>query len=390
MKPLSTVVQSVPASPTTMMMQRGRELRAAGKDVISLAGGEPDFDTPRHIVDAGFAAMADGDTHYPPSPGTPALLAAIVEKLKRENNVHHIAPDQIMVTPGAKWAIFATLAALLEPGDEVLLLDPSWVSYAPMVLLHRGVPVSVPLAGDDGFRVTADQLERHITPRTKLIMVNSPNNPTGRVLTRSEIDAIVHVARQHDLYVLSDEIYEHILFDKHVHYSLAAEPGMAERTIIVNGFSKAYAMTGWRLGWLAGPQPIVALARIYQTHSAQSAASFTMAAGVAALNGPQTCVAEMVAVYDQRRKLVKEAFDEIPGIECPPVEGAFYVFPKFTHTRKSSMEITQALIDQALVVTTPGVAFGQAGEGRVRFSIAERTTDLEKMVERLAKVAPGL
>ena len=225
------------------------------------------------------------------------------------------------------------------------------------------MPVSVPLSSEDGFQITADLLERYITPKTKLLMVNSPNNPTGRVLTRAEIDAIVYVACRHDLYVLSDEIYEHIIFGDHVHYSLAAEPGMAERTIIVNGFSKAYAMTGWRLGWLAAPQPIVKLARIYQTHSAQSAASFTMAAGVAALTGPQECIKEMVAVYDQRRKLVLDAFEEIPGIECPPVEGAFYVFPRFTHSKKSSLEITQALIDEALVVSTPGSAFGAAGEG---------------------------
>lgn len=390
MKSLSSLIASVPASPTTMMMQKGRELKAAGKDVINLAGGEPDFDTPRHIVEAGFRAIEAGDTHYPPSFGTAALLAAIVDKLKRENNVQHIGADNIMVTPGGKWALFATLAALLNPGDEVLLLDPSWVSYAPMVTLQRATPVRVALPSADGFRLSVDLLERHITPQTKLIMVNSPTNPTGRVLTRAEIDALVYVATHHDLYVLSDEIYEHILFDGRTHFSLAAEPGMAERTIIVNGFSKAYAMTGWRLGWLAGPLPIVKLARIYQTHSAQSAASFVMAAGVAALNGPQECVREMVAVYDQRRRMVLDAMEEIPGIECPPVEGAFYVFPKFTSTKKSSMEITAALIDQGLIVTTPGIAFGPAGEGHVRFSIAERTSDLEKMVDRLAKVAPTL
>ena len=390
MKALSSTLQGVPPSPTTMMMQRGRELRAAGKDVVSLAGGEPDFDTPRHIVEAGFGAIEAGDTHYPPAFGTPALHAAIIDKLQRENNVHHITPAQIMVTPGAKWAIFATLAALLEPGDDVMILDPSWVSYAPMILLHRANPVRVPLAGDDHFRVTAELLEQYVTPRTKVLMVNSPNNPTGRVLDRAEIDAIVAIARQHDLYVISDEIYEHIVYGDHVHYSLGAEPGMAERTIIVNGFSKAYAMTGWRLGWLAGPEPIVKLARIYQTHSAQSAASFTMAAGVAALIGPQACVKEMVAVYDERRRLVLDAFEEIPGLECPPVEGAFYVFPRFTQTKKNSLEITQALIDAALVVGTPGSAFGPAGEGHVRFSIAERTPDLEKMLDRMAKVVPTL
>ena len=390
MKALSSTLQGVPPSPTTMMMQRGRDLRAAGKDVVSLAGGEPDFDTPRHIVEAGFGAIEAGDTHYPPASGTPALHAAIIDKLQRENNVHHITPAQIMVTPGAKWAIFATLAALLEPGDDVMILDPSWVSYAPMILLHRANPVRVPLAGDDHFRVTAELLEQYVTPRTKVLMVNSPNNPTGRVLDRAEIDALVAVARQHDLYVISDEIYEHIVYGDHVHYSLGAEPGMAERTIIINGFSKAYAMTGWRLGWLAGPEPIVKLARIYQTHSAQSAASFTMAAGVAALTGPQACVKEMVAVYDERRRLVLDAFEEIPGLECPPVEGAFYVFPRFTQTKKNSLEITQALIDAALVVGTPGSAFGPAGEGYVRFSIAERTPDLEKMLDRMAKVVPTL
>ena len=391
MKNLSSLVTSVPASPTTMMMQRGRELKAAGKDVVSLAGGEPDFDTPSHIVEAGFAAIRAGDTHYPPSPGTPALLKAIVEKLKRENNVNHITPEQIMVTPGAKWALFATLAALLEPGDEVLVLDPSWVSYSPMVLLQRGVPVSVPLP-------QRGRLSDHGRPARTLHHAQDQaadgqqpqQSHRAGAVSRAEIDAIVYVACQHDLYVLSDEIYEHIIFGDHVHYSLAAEPGMAERTIIVNGFSKAYAMTGWRLGWLAGPQQIVKLARIYQTHSAQSAASFTMAAGVAALNGPQECVKEMVAVYDQRRKLVLDAFEEIQGIECPPVEGAFYVFPKFTRSKKSSLEITQALIDEALVVSTPGSAFGAAGEGHIRFSIAERTSDLEKMVDRLAKVTPRL
>lgn len=390
MKGLSSLIQTVPPSPTTMMMQRGRELKAAGKDVVSLAGGEPDFDTPRHIVEAGFRAIEAGDTHYPPSFGTPALIQAIIDKLKRENHVHHIGPEQIMVTPGAKWALFATLAALIEPGDEVLLLDPSWVSYGPMVQLQRGVPVRVPLSSESHFRITVELLERHVTSRTKAIMVNSPNNPTGRVLTRAEIDALVYVATTHDLYVISDEIYEHIIYDDHVHSSLAVEPGMSERTIIVNGFSKAYAMTGWRLGWMAGPQSIVKLARIYQTHSAQSASSFVMAAGVAALNGPQECIKAMVSVYAERRKLVLDALDEIPGIECPPVEGAFYVFPKFVASKKTSLELTSALIDQGLVVTTPGSAFGPAGEGHVRFSIAERTSDLEKMIERLARIAPSL
>ncbi len=390
MKELSQRLQRVPASPTTMMMQKGRELKAAGHDVINLAGGEPDFATPPHIVEAAFRAIQAEDTHYPPAFGTPELLEAIVAKLQRENNVHHITPSQILVTPGGKWAIFAGLAAVLNPGDEVMLLDPSWVSYGPMVELNGGVPVRVPLPSAENFTVSEELLRRYITPRTKLIMVNSPNNPTGRVLSRPEIDALVKVAVDHDLYVLSDEIYEHILYDGAVHHSLAAEPGMAERTLIVNGFSKAYAMTGWRLGWLAGPQPVMRLARTLQTQSVTSAASFTMAAGVAALNGPQDCVREMTAAYAARRRFMLDALAEIPGIECPPIEGAFYIFPKFTHTQKNSLEIATLLLEKAFIATTPGIAFGPAGEGHVRFSIATRMEDLERTVERLARVVPEL
>jgi aspartate aminotransferase len=390
MKSLSHLIESVPASPTTLMMQKGRELAAAGHDIVNLAGGEPDFNTPQHIIDAGYQAILAGDTHYPPSFGTPELLAAIVGKLKRENNVHHVTPNQIMVTPGGKWAIYVTLAVTLNPGDEVLVLDPSWVSYAPMVELNKGVPVRVPLPSSENFAITSELLEGYITPRTKLIMVNSPNNPTGRVLNRSEIDALVEVSIKHDLYVMSDEIYEHILFDGATHYSLAAEPGMAERTIIVNGFSKAYAMTGWRLAWIAGPPAVIKLARVYQTQTVTSAASFAMAAGVAALNGPQEPVHAMTAAYAQRRKFVLDALEEIPGIECPSIEGAFYIFPKFTATNKNSLEIANILLEKALIATTPGIAFGAAGEGHVRFSIATHMHDLERMVDRLAQVVPTL
>ncbi len=389
MKSLSKLVQSVPASPTAAMMQKGRELKAAGKDVINLAGGEPDFDTPRHIQEAAFDAIRSGDTHYPPSFGTPELLDAIAAKLERENNVR-VSPDQILVTPGAKWSIYAALAALLNPGDEVMILDPAWVSYAPMVQLNGGVPIHVPLPADADFHVSEAQLRQYANERTKLIMVCSPSNPTGRVLQQDEIDAIVTVAKAVDAYVMSDEIYEHILYDGNVHRSIAAEPDMAERTIIINGFSKAYAMTGWRLGWLAAPKPVAKLARTYQTQSVTSAASFSMAAGVAALNGPQDCVREMVADYARRRNFLLDALDEIPGIESSPIEGAFYLFAKFTATEKNSLAISQTLLEDALIATTPGSAFGQAGEGYVRFAFAERMTDLEKTVERLAKVVPGL
>lgn len=389
MQPLSSLVSSLAPSPTAMMMQKGRDLARAGHQIINLAGGDPDFPTPPHIIDAAIRALHAGDTHYPPTFGTPELLDAIVEKLARENGVF-VAPAQLLVTPGAKWAIYAALAALLNPGDEVLVLDPSWVSYAPMVELQRAVAVRVPLSSADHFTVHAEVLRAAVTPHTRLIMVNSPNNPTGRVLSQSETEAIATVALEFDLYVLSDEIYEHIIFDGRRHLSLATLPGMAERTITVNGFSKAYAMTGWRLGWLAAPPAVAAAARTFQTQSLTSAAGFTMAAGLAALNGPQLCVGEMAAAYDARRRFVLDAFAAIPGVECPPVEGAFYVFPRFTRSTRSSLEIATLLLEEGQVAATPGSAFGLAGEGHIRFSIATHLSDLEQMVARLATLAPRL
>ena len=307
-------------------------------------------------------------------------------KLERENNVQAI-PEQLVVTPGAKWAIFTTLASTLNDGDEVMILDPAWVSYAAMVRLNRGVPVHVPLPAADNFRVGAAQLEEYVSEKTKLIMICSPSNPTGRVLTQNELDDIAAVAQKHDLYVLSDEIYEHILYDGACHRSIASMPGMAERTIIINGFSKSYAMTGWRLAWLAAPLPVAKLARTYQTQTV-----IQPAFNVAGLrsNGPQDCVHQMVASYVQRRNYLLDALEEIPGVRSSPIEGAFYLFAQFTQTDKKSLEISQILLEDGLLATTPGIAFGEAGEGHVRFSFATAMTDLEKTVERLARIVPGL
>ena len=281
-------------------------------------------------------------------------------------------PEQLLVTPGGKWAIYTALAALLNEGDEVMVLDPAWVSYAPMVRLNLGVAVHVPLPADDSFRVRAAQLEEYVSEKTKLIMVCSPSNPTGRVLTQPELDDIAAVAQRHDLYVLSDEIYEHILYDGVRHRSIASMPGMAERTIIINGFSKNYAMTGWRLAWIAAPLPVAKLARTYQTQTVTSAASFAMVAGAVALNGPQDCVHEMVASYAVRRNYVLDALDEIPGIRSSPIEGAFYLFAEFTQTELKSLEISQRLLEDGLIASTPGIAFGEAGEGYVPLQLRHR------------------
>lgn len=386
---LSQRLQSVPPSATIAVSDKARRLRAQGRDVISLAGGDPDFATPQHIMDAAVEALHAGDTHYPPAKGKPALVEAIVGKLERENDIK-VSSDQVVVTPGGKWALYITIAALVNPGDDVLILDPAWVSYAPITILNDAKPVHVTLSSNDHFRVTEDLLRDYVSERSKLLIVNNPANPTGRVLSQAEIDAIVKVATEHDLYVISDEIYEHLLYDGAKHYSLAAEPDMAERTITINGFSKAYAMTGWRLGWLAAPEPIAKLALKLQSQSVTSATSFAMAGGVAALNGPQDCVQEMVAAYAERRRFMLGTLAEIPGVECNSIEGAFYLFPKFPNSQKNSLELADALLEQADIAATPGVAFGEAGEGHLRFSIATSMSDLERAAERLERIVPFL
>ncbi len=387
MRSLSRLLADIPPSPTATMMQKGREMARAGIDVVNLAGGEPDFDTPLHVQETAFKAIREGDTHYPPSHGTPELLEAIAAKLQRENGVY-TSPDNLIVTPGGKWALYVALMTVINPGDEVLILDPAWVSYKPMVEIVGGIPVHLALPATQGFALHRALLEAHVTPRTRMIMVNSPNNPTGYVMTPASMRILVDAVIEHDIYLLSDEIYEHIIYSGHEHISPASYPEMAERTFVINGFSKAYAMTGWRLAWLMGPPDAIRLGRSYMTNSVTSAASFTMAAGVAALDGPQQCVADMLEVYARRRRFLLDALDEIEGVECFPPQGAFYLFMHFPHTQRTSAELASHLLDEAHVATTPGIAFGAAGEGHLRISFASRDVELEKFVERLAQLAP--
>ena len=391
MKELSRVVSSIPPSETLAVSDKAKALKAAGHDVVALAGGDPDFDTPDYITAAAFQAIENGATHYPaPMKGITPLLEAIAEKMQTDNGVTVKPGSDIVVTPGGKWALFLALSAILNPGDEVLYLEPVWVSYPPMIALAGGTPVAVTLSADDNFRITADQLRANVTPRTKALMVNSPNNPTGRVITQEELDAIVAVALEHDLYVISDEIYETVIFDGRKHLSPAAVAGMAERTLTINGLSKSHAMTGWRLGWLAGPTPIMKLATQMNSQTVSSAANFTMHAAVAALRGPKEVTRAMCAEYQQRRDFMVPALNAIPGVECLDIEGAFYLFPRFPNSRRNSAELAEALIEKAGIASVPGGAFGKSGEGHVRFTIATAMKDLEKAVEKLAKVAHEL
>ena len=391
MKELSKLVSSIPASVTLAVNDKAKALQAAGHDVIALAGGDPDFATPKHITAAALAAIENGATHYPaPMKGITPLLEAIAAKMARDNNIHIDPKTDVVVTPGGKWALNLALSAILNPGDEVLYLEPVWVSYPPVIMLAGGMPVPVSLSSKDNFRITADALRAKITPRTKALMVTNPSNPTGRVVTKEELDAIVAVAIEADLYVISDEIYEKLVFDGRPHYSIAAAPGMAERTLTIDGMSKAYAMTGWRLGWLAGPTPILKLVARMNSQTVSSAATFTMHAAVAALNGPQDIIAEMRDSYQARRDFMVKAMNKMDGVAVRSIEGAFYLFPSFPNSDKNSLELAEALLDKAGIAGTPGIAFGSSGEGHVRFSIATAMSDLERAVERLAKVAPEL
>jgi aspartate aminotransferase len=387
----SRLLKDIPPSATSAVYDQAKALQATGRDVVDLGGGDPDFDTPSHIVEAGIAAIRAGKTHYPaPAKGTPELLEAIGRKMRRENGVEVDPSAEIIVTPGSKWALFIALAALINDGDEILYLEPAWVSYGPMIKLNGGTPVPVSLSWEDEFAITEKVLREKITSRTKALMVNSPGNPTGRVLTRSEIDAVQTVILENDLYLITDEVYEKLVFDGRQHHSLAAEPDMVERTLTINGLSKSHAMTGWRLGWLAGPAPIVKLAVKMHSHAVTSAATFTMAAAVAALDGPQDQVKEMRNTYRERRDFMVAALNNIPGIICPSPEGTFYLLPRFTRTDKGSLALTDALLNQAGIAATPGIVFGTAAENHVRFSIASAQSELERAIERLEKVAPTL
>ena len=383
---LARRVRDLSPSPTLAVSDKARTMRAEGLDVIDLGGGDPDFITPQHVRDAAVAALHAGDTHYVASNGTPALRKAIAEKLQRDNDVAVDPMTEVIVTPGGKASLFQAMLTLVEPGVEVLIPEPAWVSYVPMVEVAGGRPVGVPLDPDDGFRITADILEAHVTADTRILLINSPNNPTGRVLDQAELDAIAHVAQERDLLVFSDEMYEKILYDGHRHRAIASLPGMAERTLTFNGLSKAYAMTGWRLGYVAGPAPYIKQIAKVHSHSVTCATSFAQAGGVAALTGPQAFISEMVAAWDQRRRAVSEGINAIRGLRCPLAEGAFYAFVDARELGTGSVALADRLLREARVALVPGVAFGAAGEGHLRLSFATGDDLLAESVKRIGDV----
>jgi aspartate aminotransferase len=375
-------ISNLQPSPTIAVSDRVRELKQAGHDVIDLGGGDPDFPTPRHICEAASEALFAGDTHYVASAGIPELRQAIANKLKVDNGVE-VDPAGIIVTPGGKSALISSILALVGPGDDVLTFDPGWVSYEPMATVAGANTIHVALDASDNYRITREAIDAVITPNTLLMIVNSPNNPSGRVLTQDEITAVCEAAQEHDVIVFSDEIYEKIVYDHHEHISIAAQPGMADRTLTHNGFSKAYAMTGWRLGYVAGPVDIIRQIMKIHSHSVTCATSFAQRGAVAALNGPQNFIDEMVEAWDRRRRLISHGLNQIAGFDCPLAEGAFYAFPNVAGTGMSGSEVADILINKARVGVTPGIAFGESSANHLRLSFANSDELVEESVRRI-------
>jgi len=388
---LSTWALGISPSPTLAIDAKAKAMQAAGEDVCSFAAGEPDFDTPAHIKEAAIAALRAGKTKYAATAGIEPLRAAIAAKYASDYGLK-FAPSQVVVSPGGKFSCYLAILAVCSPGDEVVIPAPYWVSYPEMVKLAGAVPKPV-LAGDaTGFRITAAQLAAAVTPKTKLLILNSPSNPTGAVYPRAELEAIVAVALKHNLYILSDEIYEHLVYDGARHFTPAGfGPEAGARTIVVSGFSKTYSMTGWRLGTLVAPPPVAKAAGELQSQMSSNATTFAQYGALAALmekEPTQASLQSMLAAFDRRRKFLHAALEKIPGVSCVRAQGAFYLFPNISKFGLSSAEFCARLLQDEKVAAVPGSAFG--AEGYLRLSYATGDEIIAKGVERMARFCQKL
>jgi len=390
---LSRRVQNIKPSPTLAVSARAAKLKAEGKDIIGLGVGEPDFDTPQHIKEAAITAIHAGFTKYTAVGGTPSLKQAVIEKFKRENGLEYQA-NQILVSCGGKQSFYNLAQAFINPGDEVIIPAPYWVSYPDMVILADGVPVIVNAGIEQGFKITPAQLLAAITPKTKMLVINSPSNPSGAVYSKTELAALGEVLRKHpQVLIASDDMYEHILMtDGEFSNILNACPDLYEQTMVLNGVSKAYAMTGWRIGYAAGPAKIIAAMDNIQSQSTSNPTSISQVAAEMALNGDQACISPMLVAFRQRHRFVVDALNAIPGVSCVDSGGAFYAFPDVSAaiaklhaegkiTANTDMALTERLLEFG-VALVPGSAFGS--EGCIRISFATSMDNLEKAIERIA------
>ncbi|NLM51680.1 MAG: pyridoxal phosphate-dependent aminotransferase [Firmicutes bacterium] len=389
--------QAISPSPTLAIDAKAKQMKSEGIDIIGFGAGEPDFETPEHIKAAAIAAIEAGFTRYTPVAGMLDVRAAICEKLKRDNNLAY-QETEIVVSNGAKHALTNAFAALLNPGDEVIIPAPFWVSYPEIVKLNDGVPVIVPTAAANDFKITVEDLQNAFTERTKVILLNSPNNPTGQIYTRQELQAIADFALQHNLYIVSDEIYEQLVYDQYQHVSIAAlNPEIKARTIVVNGVSKTYAMTGWRIGFTASTAELAKIMSSVQSHTASNANSIAQKASIAALLGPQDCVVKMKAAFAKRRDYMVKKIATIDGLSCIEPKGAFYIFVdvsklfgrKFNgQAINSSDDFASLLLEHAQVAVVPGTGFGAPDYIRLSYALAleQAKEGLERIEEFIGKL----
>ena len=395
---ISDSLKKIKPSPTIAVTQKARELKAAGKDVIGLGAGEPDFDTPDNIKQAAIKAINDGDTKYTAVDGTPALKKAIVEKFKKENNLDYTI-DQITVGAGGKHVIYNAMMATLNDGDEVIVPAPYWVSYPDMVLLAGGKPVIMECNEKQGFKINPNDLEKFITPKTKWIILNSPSNPTGACYSEQDIKAIAAILEKHNhVYILSDDIYEHVTYEGFKFFTIAQIDSLKNRVLTMNGVSKAYSMTGWRIGYAAGPKDIIkAIAKI-QSQSTTNPSSISQAAAVEALSGTQDFINERANSFQERRDFVVSSLNAIDGIECLNPDGAFYVFPSCKglmgkkdpngNEIKSDTDFVQSLLENSGIAVVQGSAFGL--EGFFRISYATSMENLKKAMDKISSFCKSL
>jgi aminotransferase len=359
-------------------------------DCIDLSVGEPDFSIPQHALDASSRAGLVGKTHYVPTNGIPELRGALAKKASEDYNLKYDPNDEVIVTVGATEAIFAALLAFVNPGDEVLVPNPGFILYAPCVRMAGGVPVSLPLLEERDFGLSGDDITPLITKKSRVIIVNSPNNPTGAVLTSDELASLAKIAVERDMIVISDEVYEKIVYDGVKHYCLAAFPGMRERTLVVNSFSKTYAMTGLRVGYVYGPKELMSAPWLMHQYIVTCVNSLSQYAALAALEGPQDFVAAMVREFDRRRRLAYRRINSIGGLRCTLPRGAFYAFPNVEAYAMSSEAFAEFLVREAHTIAVPGSAFGSRGRGYIRISYAAAYEQLEKSLDRIEAAVKGL
>ncbi len=386
---ISTNIQRIQPSVTLAITAKAKAMKKAGIDVIALSAGEPDFDTPENIREAAIQAINRGFTKYTPAVGTPELREAICEKLKKENGLLY-EPSQVIVSCGGKHSISLAIMALVGEGDEVVIPAPYWVSYPEQVKLTGGTPVILEAEKENGLKITPGQLRKAITTRTKLFMLNSPSNPSGVVYSEEELKELARVALEAGIFVLSDEIYEKIIYDGTAHHSIAVQEGMQGQTIVINGVSKSYAMTGWRIGYAAGPREIIQAMGKIQSQQTSNPCSIAQAAALEALTGPQDSVERMRKAFDERRKYIVQRLNSILGISCPVPQGAFYVFPDFSvfygtsggDTRiDGSVSLCDFLLEEQKVACVPGAGFG--ADNHIRLSYATSMENIEQAMDRI-------